>query len=149
MKVTAGAAERPSRADRSVGSREELHGPSGLIGTSRQIRHVRSRVERIAPTDVPVLLVGETGTGKNLCARSIDSRSGRGGSFVAVDCGALSESVIASELFGHRKGAFTGAVRERSRSARSWGASRHRDLSPKRESIDNYDYCNRIATGVM
>src|SRR5262249_24863423 len=70
-------------------------------------------LERVAPTEVSVLLQGETGTGKELVARALHQLSGRGGAFMPVNCGALPRSLREAELFGHRKGAFTGAVGER------------------------------------
>ncbi len=92
----------------------EAHPPGGLIGRSAGIRSVLDVVERVAPTDATVLVTGETGTGKELVARAIHERSERAsGPFVAVNCGALAEGVLESELFGHRRGAFTGAVRDR------------------------------------
>jgi sigma-54-specific transcriptional regulator len=72
------------------------------------------QVERIARSDATVLVIGETGTGKELVARHIHAQSGRTGPFIAVNCGAFSESLIDAELFGHESGAFTGATQARS-----------------------------------
>jgi DNA-binding NtrC family response regulator len=86
----------------------------GLIGSSPLMREVYGFLERIAPTDVTVLLEGETGTGKELAARAIHAQSRRaGGPFVVFDCGAVAPNLIESELFGHEKGAFTDAVKAR------------------------------------
>jgi sigma-54-specific transcriptional regulator len=71
------------------------------------------QVERIAPSDATVLVIGETGTGKELVARHIHTQSGRSGPFIAVNCGAFSETLIDAELFGHEAGAFTGASQAR------------------------------------
>lgn len=71
------------------------------------------QLARLAPTMVSLLLLGETGTGKEVVARDLHLRSGRRGNFVAVNCGGLSESLLESELFGHRRGAFTGALSDR------------------------------------
>ena len=82
----------------------------GLLGQSRQIRQVFAILERVAPTRSTVLLEGESGTGKEVAAHAVHRASGRGdGPFVVVDCGAIPASLIESELFGHEKGAFTGA----------------------------------------
>src|SRR6187551_771097 len=71
------------------------------------------RVQQVAPTDATVLVIGETGTGKELLARRVHQGSGRRGPFLAVNCGAFSESLIDAELFGHETGAFTGASQAR------------------------------------
>lgn len=81
----------------------------GLIGDSPPMRDVLRLVERIAPTTSTVLIQGETGTGKELIARAIHRRSGRKGEFVAVNCGSITPELLESELFGHTRGAFTGA----------------------------------------
>lgn len=85
-----------------------------LVGRSAAMRRVRDRVRRYASSRAPVLVQGESGTGKELVARLVHELSDRAdGPFVAVDCGAISESLLESELFGHARGAFTGAAAER------------------------------------
>ncbi len=85
-----------------------------LVGESEPMRELRARVARVAATDVPVLVLGETGTGKELVARAIHAASDRAGKpFVAENCGVFAEGVVASELFGHEAGAFTGAAARR------------------------------------
>lgn len=85
-----------------------------LCGSSAKMQALRALLARVAPSDAPVLIQGETGTGKELVARSIHEGSARaGGPYVVVDCAALPESLLESELFGHAKGAFTGASQER------------------------------------
>jgi transcriptional regulator with GAF, ATPase, and Fis domain len=82
-----------------------------IVGTSPPMQQVFRKVEKIAATDISVLITGETGTGKELIAREIHSRSPRNGkAFVTINCGAIPENLLESELFGHVKGAFTGAV---------------------------------------
>jgi DNA-binding NtrC family response regulator len=84
-----------------------------LHGDSKPMREVFGVLERVAPTDLGVVILGETGTGKELVARSIHAASARAGApFVVVDCAAVSDSLSESELFGHEKGAFTGALRD-------------------------------------
>src|ERR1700723_1027261 len=85
-----------------------------IVGTSRALQAVLSRVSKVAPTDSTVLVTGETGTGKELVARAIHKRSHRSSrAFVSVNCAAIPRDLIASELFGHEKGAFTGATQQR------------------------------------
>ncbi|MCC6849983.1 MAG: sigma-54-dependent Fis family transcriptional regulator [Deltaproteobacteria bacterium] len=89
-------------------------GLARLVGGSPAMERLRARVARVAPTEVPVLLQGETGTGKELLARAIHADGlRRHGPFVPVNCGALSAELIDAELFGHERGAFTGAIGRR------------------------------------
>src|SRR5262249_33545750 len=85
-----------------------------LISHSPPMQAVFAMIERVAPTEVTVLLTGESGTGKDLVAREIHRRSPRAeAAFIAMNCAALPENLIESELFGHEKGAFTGAATQR------------------------------------
>ena len=85
-----------------------------IVGSSAPLRTVLSQISKIAPSDSTVLILGETGTGKELVARAIHKRSDRASRpFIAVNCAAIPSSLIASELFGHEKGAFTGATQQR------------------------------------
>ena len=97
--------------------REEIDGSSmyeEIVGSSNALRVVLQHVAKVAPTDSTVLILGETGTGKELIARAIHKRSKRSaGAFIRVNCAAIPSSLIASELFGHEKGAFTGALQRR------------------------------------
>jgi transcriptional regulator with GAF, ATPase, and Fis domain len=85
-----------------------------IVGSSPVLQTVLSSIVKVAPTDTTILISGETGTGKELIARSIHKRSRRNNqAFVSINCAAIPPSLIASELFGHEKGAFTGAVQQR------------------------------------
>src|SRR5262245_1588644 len=93
---------------------ERIEGTRGLVGSSAGMEKVRSLISKVAPTHSTVLILGETGTGKELVARAVHDQSPRADMpFVAVNCGALPETLIESELFGHRKGSFTGADEHR------------------------------------
>jgi two-component system response regulator HydG len=102
-------------ANRELRSRlDEKFGFEGVVGSSPQMNEVIERLKRIAPTDATVLIQGETGTGKELVAQAIHQNSPRKNKpFVALNCAALSENILESELFGHVKGAFTDASSDR------------------------------------
>src|SRR5262249_13084045 len=87
--------------------------PPGLAGDSAATRRVARAIEAVAGHDNTVLITGETGVGKEVVASAIHWRSGRPGALVPINCGALSEGVLESELFGHQRGAFTGAAAPR------------------------------------
>jgi DNA-binding NtrC family response regulator len=93
---------------------DRIEGNLRLVGSSAGMGRVRTLIAKVAPTQSTVLILGETGTGKELVARAVHDESTRAGEpFVAINCGALPETLIESELFGHRKGAFTGADEHR------------------------------------
>jgi len=84
-----------------------------VIYNDARSQQILAQVNRVAVTDAPVLIIGETGTGKEILARHIHERSGRKGPFIAVNCGAVTQSLAESELFGHQAGSFTGATESR------------------------------------
>ncbi|MGE0555750.1 MAG: sigma 54-interacting transcriptional regulator [Gemmatimonadales bacterium] len=107
-----------SRAEAEAGYlRDEIarqRGPDEIIGASEPIRRTLRSIDQVAPTDTTVLIVGETGTGKELVARAIHARSTRRDqALVSINCGAISPTLVESELFGHEKGSFTGATGRR------------------------------------
>jgi PAS domain S-box-containing protein len=101
----------------NVALREEIDKASmfeEIVGTSKSLKAVLSRIAKVAPTESTVLITGETGTGKELIARAVHKRSQRSGRpFISVNCAALPPTLVSSELFGHEKGAFTGAIQRR------------------------------------
>lgn len=99
--------------NRQLKSRLRHHGVANIIGQTAPVQRLRHWVETLAPTGVDILINGETGAGKEVVARAIHDASGRTGPFVAINCGALPESIVESELFGHESGAFTGASKRR------------------------------------
>ncbi|MHB8875406.1 MAG: sigma-54-dependent transcriptional regulator [Myxococcaceae bacterium] len=112
--VVARAVEEKKLREQAAGAKDAggaAEGFGALLGRSAAMREVYSLLERAAPLDITVLLLGETGTGKELAARAIHDRGPRRDrKFVAVNCGALPPELVESELFGHAKGAFTGAA---------------------------------------
>jgi two-component system C4-dicarboxylate transport response regulator DctD len=99
--------------NRQLKEKLQAAGLTALIGQNPAIQTIRRLVGTLAPTGVDILINGETGSGKEVVARAIHDASGRRGPFVAINCGALPESVFESELFGHEAGAFTGAGKRR------------------------------------
>ncbi len=94
--------------------KKEIEAPSPILGNSRQIKNILEMIAKVAPTDARVLILGENGTGKELVARAIHTGSPRANSpFVEVNCAAIPNELIESELFGHEKGSFTGALNQR------------------------------------
>ena len=105
--------ERLERENRFLRA-EAQHSAAQMVGNSHPMRDLYSKMTRIAPSGLNVLLLGETGTGKELVARAIHSGSPRwNGPFIAINCATLSETLFESEMFGHERGAFTGAVSQR------------------------------------
>jgi two-component system NtrC family response regulator len=109
-----GAADPAGAAGAPAASPAAAMAAAGLIGSSPRLRATLQRLARVATVDMPVLIRGESGTGKELAARAIHGASSRAhGPFVAVNCAALAESLLLSDLFGHVRGAYTGADRDR------------------------------------
>jgi two-component system, NtrC family, C4-dicarboxylate transport response regulator DctD len=109
------AVERHALREENRRLREQLPDGGGLplIGQSPAVQELRRQIAALAPANVDVLIRGKTGSGKEVVARALHTLSGRTGPFVALNCGALPESIVESELFGHEAGAFTGAARRR------------------------------------
>jgi DNA-binding NtrC family response regulator len=96
-------------AQRALPPSRPEQGWHGLVGGSAALLRIISQIERVAPTDATVLVQGESGVGKELVARALHAVSGRSGDFVALNCGAVAPELLASQLFGHERGSFTGA----------------------------------------
>jgi two-component system response regulator HydG len=116
VKTVRKAAERHALVAENRTLKKELsalRGPRTIVGSSPALRRALEVAQQAAPSTANVLVLGESGTGKELLARFIHERSGRAGPFVAVNLAALPETIVESELFGHERGAFTGAVQRR------------------------------------
>jgi DNA-binding NtrC family response regulator len=100
-------------SDRRVTSGQEARSSPEMIGESSAMTSLRKAIAEYGPTEVPVLISGESGTGKDLVARELHDAWNRDARFVAVNCGAISRELVASELFGHERGSFTGATSRR------------------------------------
>jgi len=114
IKVARASGRGDSEARAAASDFRERYNFGNIIGQSAEIRDILGRIVRIAPTDATVLITGESGTGKELVARAIHANSLRAERpFVSINCAALTETLLESELFGHMRGAFTGAVQTR------------------------------------
>jgi DNA-binding NtrC family response regulator len=115
--LLARVAERRDLTNKAVAFETRLKAVEGtplLVGDTSSMQAIRRQIDMVAPTDAGVLILGETGTGKELIARNLHDKSKRAShAFIPVNCGALPENLVESELFGHRKGAFTGADNNR------------------------------------
>jgi len=112
--VVSHALETTALSEENRDLRQKIEGRYEMIGQSRAVSHTREQVAKVAPTNGRVLILGESGTGKELIAREIHRQSRRqSGSFIKVNCAAIPEELIESELFGSDRGAFTGAVKTR------------------------------------
>ncbi|UXP32535.1 sigma-54 dependent transcriptional regulator [Reichenbachiella agarivorans] len=108
-----GAKSQPTPAKKGIATTSQPN-QEYVIGLSPQSKAIQKHIDLIAPTDMSVIILGETGTGKEYVAKAIHAKSKRAAQpFVAIDCGALPQELAASELFGHEKGAFTGAIAEK------------------------------------
>src|SRR6188508_385634 len=106
--------DAPAQSDVSPSNSNSRRGCGELLGTSPQMREVRELIDRVADTDVTVLIRGESGTGKELVARAVHAASPRKDrTFVKVNCAALPSELLESELFGFERGAFTGAIQHK------------------------------------
>lgn len=103
----------PDRDHLPASAAADPSGVAGVVGGSAATQRLRSSIATVAPTDGTVLLLGPTGTGKEVTARAIHEASGRTGAFVPVNCAAVPADIAEAEMFGHKKGAFTGAEHER------------------------------------
>src|ERR1700733_14342906 len=111
---TLGTNETPSNFHAAGQLTAHLSTTDAIVGESQRLKWVLEQVALVAPTDSTVLILGEPGTGKELIARAIHKLSNRSSRpFIRVNCAAIPSSLIASELFGHEKGAFTGALQRR------------------------------------
>jgi two-component system response regulator PilR (NtrC family) len=106
--------EKPGGQDDDAADADRIPGGGQLIGESPAMQQTRQLIQKLARTQAPVFVSGESGTGKELAARAIHARSPRGDkAFVAVNCGAIPQELMESEFFGHVKGSFTGAIRDK------------------------------------
>lgn len=97
-----------------IGKKNIRKDDSGIVGRSKALHQIRALVDKVKDSDAPVFIIGESGTGKELIARTIHEKGARRkGQFVAVNCGAIPDLLLESELFGHARGAFTGAIRNK------------------------------------
>ena len=114
MEKVAQQLKRQSEYDYLKGRLEKITRFDNIIGQSAAMRAIFDMIDEVAATDASVLIAGETGTGKELVAKAIHAKSARANlPFIAINCGAMPDTLLESELFGHQKGAYTGAIQER------------------------------------
>ena len=134
-------------ASENLRLRAVVHAEYEIVGSSRGVKQVIERIEKVAPSNARVLILGENGTGKELVARAIYHHSRRSkGPFLPINCAAIPEGLLESELFGHERGAFSGAIAQKGKVEAADGRTLFLDFagySPQRQRLIGYGRCVR------